>query len=334
MEQRQRGASSARFVLPVLFATALTSCGDSGAGAGAAGGAGPDTGGAGATGAGANGTGGAGASGMTGGSGGSTGGAGGSTEEPTTTTGGGGAGTGGGSMGCGMPTPAGTTTKSLTVDGEERTYLLVVPTALDGLTPVPVLMGFHGGSGTSEAAAQQYGLTGPEPALYVYPQANLHPTAGGVAWELEENTDDIALVDAILIDLEQSHCIDTERVFAAGQSNGAFFTNLLACSRPESFRAIASAAGGGPWTNCGDAVAAMIVHGENDTTVPLEQGIASRDYWLAANGCTGAASTPVEPSPCVEYQGCENPVRWCQHEGGHPWPAFAGDGIRNFFFGL
>jgi hypothetical protein len=44
-------------------------------------------------------------------------------------------------------------------------------------------------------------------------------------------------------------------------------------------------------------VAAMIVHGTADATV--RTGMYSRDYWLAANGCSGAATVPTDPAPCV-----------------------------------
>src|ERR1044071_9630548 len=42
-------------------------------------------------------------------------------------------------------------------------------------------------------------------------------------------------------------------------------------------------------------VAAMIVHGTADATV--RTGMYSRDYWLAANGCSGAATVPTDPAP-------------------------------------
>jgi hypothetical protein len=46
-----------------------------------------------------------------------------------------------------------------------------------------------------------------------------------------------------------------------------------------------------------------------------------------------AAPTPVDPSPCVAYQGCAagNPVHWCPHTGAHTIPSFAAMAVSNFF---
>jgi poly(3-hydroxybutyrate) depolymerase len=206
------------------------------------------------------------------------------------------------------------------VAGVERTYLRVVPASLDASTPAPLILGFHGGSGTAEQASR-YGLTGTEAALYVYPQALAFPAAGGVAWNVSADGNDDEFIDALLVELGQKNCIDTTRVFAAGQSNGAFFVNELGCDRPNVFRAIAPVAGGGPTGGCTKGVSAMLVHGTADTTVLIENGLFSRDYWLRANGCAGASSTPAAGLPCVVYSGCAKPVLWCEHSGAHTWPA-------------
>jgi predicted esterase len=237
---------------------------------------------------------------------------------------------GSGSPGCGLPVTAGTTKVTMNVAGVARTYLRVVPASLAANTPAPLILGFHGGSGTAEQASQ-YGLTGTEAALYVYPQALAFPAAGGVAWNVSADGNDDEFIDALLIELGEKNCIDTTRVFAAGQSNGAFFVNELGCKRPDAFRAIAPAAGGGPTGGCTKGVSAMVVHGTADTTVSIEKGLFSRDYWLRANGCAGASSDPAPGLPCVAYSGCAKPVLWCEHAGAHSWPAFAGNAIRSFF---
>jgi polyhydroxybutyrate depolymerase len=139
----------------------------------------------------------------------------------------------------------------------------------------------------------------------------------------------------LLADLGDKYCVDTARVFAAGQSNGGFFVHALGCYRPDSLRAIAAAAGGGPPGSCiAGRLSVMIIHGSADATVAPDQGRFSRGYWLAANGCADSATTPVDPAPCVSYSDCTERVLWCEHSGGHPWPDFAGPAIRAFFLGL
>ena len=51
------------------------------------------------------------------------------------------------------------------------------------------------------------------------------------------------------------------------------------------------------------------------------------------NGCT-SMTMPVDPSPCVAYQGCMPgyPVVWCVRPGDpHAIPSFAAAAIAKFF---
>jgi polyhydroxybutyrate depolymerase len=242
---------------------------------------------------------------------------------------------GGATPGCGLPITTGVTTRTLTVNGVQRTYLVVVPpVGLDPNTPTPIIMGFHGGSGTSQNARQSYGLEGPEPVIYVYPQAPYWPEAGGVGWNVDPAGVDFPYFDAMLNDLKNKHCVDTTRVFAAGKSNGGFFVNSLACNRADAVRALASVAGGGPQNQCAQPKAAMIVHGTADTTVAISAGRYSRDYWLWANQYPNSTAAPVNPPPCVSYPGTLNPVVWCEHGGAHTWPSWTGPAVRSFFLNL
>jgi poly(3-hydroxybutyrate) depolymerase len=237
-----------------------------------------------------------------------------------------------GSPGCGTPETPGTSDETLDVGGTERSYVLALPEAVDGQTPVPLVFGFHGFNGSGTSASQYFELTGSEPAIYVYPQALPLPGQNDVGWDMEPDGVDVAFIDALLTALGDAHCIDLSRVFAAGHSHGASFSNHLGCYRPEALRAVAPVAGGGPWADhCTGSVSAMVIHGAADMDVLIENGMNSRDHWLDANGCSGASSSPADPSPCVSYAGCAEPVLWCEHGGGHEWPRFAGAGIRDFF---
>jgi poly(3-hydroxybutyrate) depolymerase len=242
-------------------------------------------------------------------------------------------GSGGGAPGCSFTETPGESTQTIDVGGTERSYVLAIPESVDGKTPVPVIFGFHGFGGTGEGASNYFGLTGTEGALYVYPQAlPLPDQGGGIGWDMEVDGVDVAFFDALLAELAANHCVDLGRVFSAGHSHGASFSNHLGCYRAEVLRAIAPVAGGGPWAGrCMGSVSAMLTHGADDGDVPIQSGIDSRDHWLEANACAGAQTAPTDPSPCVAYDGCAEPVLWCEHGGGHEWPEFAGAGIRGFF---
>ena len=54
---------------------------------------------------------------------------------------------------------------------------------------------------------------------------------------------------------------------------------------------------------------------------------------LQTNGCSDQ-TTPIDPSPCVAYQGCQEgyPVIWCEQEGvGHAIPSYGSTTIAEFF---
>jgi polyhydroxybutyrate depolymerase len=236
--------------------------------------------------------------------------------------------------GCGRPATPGVSTRMITVHEAQRSYLLEVPANLPD-EPLPVIMGLHGGSDVAENAYRYMRLGNDRAALYVYPQAPYWPEVGGVAWNVDPGGVDFPYFDALLADLGTTHCVDRTRVFAAGKSNGGFMVNSLACFRPGLLRGIASVGGGGPQTSrCAAGVAAMIVHGATDRTVPIRSGQWSRDYWLARNADTGAAPVETKIPPCAGYPGSSKPVLWCQHPGAHTWPEWTGTGIVDFFLGL
>jgi len=58
----------------------------------------------------------------------------------------------------GLPTKApglsaGESTRTLTHDGLERSYILHVPVSVDWNRPVPLVFAFHGGTGNAESAS-------------------------------------------------------------------------------------------------------------------------------------------------------------------------------------
>ena len=251
----------------------------------------------------------------------------------------GGSATGGApSSGCRVAgAPTGVQERTLTVAGTERTYVLSVPTGYDASTPLPLVFAWHGlgGDGTMARMYFRIETASGGGAIFAYPDG-LPNEDGQAAWDLSDTGGDVAYFDALLAALSAEYCVDATRVFSTGHSFGGFFTNRLGCSRASVLRAVAPVAGGppfgGPGAACTPAVAAWIAHGDNDETVDFSMGEDARDNYLAANSC-GTTTAPVEPSPCVAYEGCAagRPVHWCVHQDGHNWPSFAGSGIWSFF---
>jgi polyhydroxybutyrate depolymerase len=129
--------------------------------------------------------------------------------------------------------------------------------------------------------------------------------------------DDIAYTRALLAQLGRRIDIDARRVFATGFSDGAAFSQRLACEASETFAAIAPVAGENQFAINGCTpvarVAVLDIHGTLDKCWPYDGGpggcIESGLYvsvadtlagWAARNGCDAApTSTPLPPRPGV-----------------------------------
>jgi poly(3-hydroxybutyrate) depolymerase len=230
---------------------------------------------------------------------------------------------------------------TIDVDGTPRDYIVKIPDAYAPDTPHRVVFAWHGLGGTAESIASgfrggYYGLEARSSGTTIFATGQgLETSSGGAGWP---NTDgrDIAFVRAMLDWLRTSYCIDEGRIFSTGMSYGGIMSNTIGCQLGDVFRAIAPIAGSGPRSfgggSCVGQVAAWLAHGNQDTVVSFESGVASRDHWIMTNGC-GSETMPVAPENCVVYQGCDDghPVHWCEFDGGHTVPAFASEAIWNFF---
>jgi polyhydroxybutyrate depolymerase len=248
------------------------------------------------------------------------------------TTGGQGGSGGGASSGCGT-TGAATgvkTGETITVAGAERTYVLSVPTDYTGTTPLALVFAWHGANISGSLARMLFNLESKSNggAIFVYPDG-LTMNGGMTGWDLATGSADFQFFEDLLSYMTSNYCIDSNRIFSTGHSMGAMMTNTLACQYGDILRAIAPASGtppGGGRATCNGNVAAIVAHGNNDTTVAFSSGEASRDFWIAQNGCTTETATWAPEPACVEYQGCQTdlPVIWCVHDEGHAWPVLSG----------
>jgi poly(3-hydroxybutyrate) depolymerase len=236
------------------------------------------------------------------------------------------------------------------VGGTMRSFILKVPTNYNANTPYRLIFAWHGGGGTAEGVASQnyYGIdttaNANGRAIFIAPQG-LDGLVNGMMAAGWANTDgqDTAFARAMIAWAAAHLCVDTSRVFATGHSWGGMMSDTLGCEAPDAFRAVAPMAGRlcrGVSLNCSLTattcvqrnVAAWVAHGASDTTVATSFGIEARDYFLALNHCT-MTSVATTPSPCVAYSGCDSgyPVHYCEFNGGHVVPSFAGAGLWAFF---
>lgn len=123
-------------------------------------------------------------------------------------------------------------------------------------------------------------------------------------------------------------CIDEQRVFVTGHSDGGTASLALAVldKTKKVPAAIAPSAAG--WTGkdleayqCPAPIPVMVMHGVNDSLFP-GWGAQTSAWWAACNGCDAAKSKKIEGG-CVAYQGCAagGATLYCEGAGSHrDWP--------------
>jgi len=237
------------------------------------------------------------------------------------------------SAGCGKAPPM-SGRFSVDVGGTMREYILAVPDNYDSNRAYRLIFGWHPRGGTAEQVATgfgggYYGLESRANGSAIF----VSPEGIDMGWA---NTGgrDIAFLRGMLDRFRAELCIDQGRIFSTGFSYGGMMSYAVGCAMGDVFRAIAPMSGA-LYSGCEDGtnpVAMWGSHGDADTVVPLENGRSARDIFIERNHCD-AATTPVEPSPCVSYQGCDAgyPLVWCEFSGGHALPSNSGQSIWNFF---
>ncbi|ROV98912.1 hypothetical protein VSDG_03787 [Cytospora chrysosperma] len=126
------------------------------------------------------------------------------------------------------------TTYNVTLAGD-RWYLLWFPENYEPTEPAPLILSYHGGSKTAESQQKLDLLSTSyfnKDYIVVYPNG-IDETWEGVP---DVTTDDIGFTSSILDDLEAQYCIDTDRIYATGKSQGGGFVGVLACDEEMSTR--------------------------------------------------------------------------------------------------
>ncbi|EPS46002.1 hypothetical protein H072_34 [Dactylellina haptotyla CBS 200.50] len=226
------------------------------------------------------------------------------------------------SPGCGKAATLTSGTKSMTVNGKTRQYILRVPNNYNPNTPYKLIFGYHwlGGSMQDVVNGGYYGLQSlaGETAIFVAPNgiSNGWANSGG---------EDVTFFDQMLQTVESGLCVNQKRRFSAGWSYGGAMSFSLACSRASILRAVAVLSGA-QLSGCSggnDPMPYLGIHGTHDSVLDISLGRTLRDKFVKNNGCT--AQSPPEPGVNsgihikTQYSGCRAgyPVTWIAHDGDH-----------------
>ena len=230
----------------------------------------------------------------------------------------------------------------ITSGGIERSYILRLPEGYDRRQDWPLIVAYHG-RGSTGVEVEGYSGLSDLPAVVAYPDGAVGTGSGyRKAWQGAPyepvGVDDVAFTEDLLDHLQATLCVDADRTYATGKSNGAGLVSMLACRLPDRFAAVAPVAGAYyPETRTGcdqaPAVPAIIVHGTGDATIPYA-GDADRDLpavpdwaqaWAGRNGCQGRPRTLSlgRDVTATQWRHCRDGAD-VEHVavlgGGHVWP--------------
>ena len=252
---------------------------------------------------------------------------------------------------------AGTERVELSSGGADRWYDRVVPAAYNG-APVPLVIDLHGYLSGAETQATISGLAATadqEGFVLATPQGN----SALPYWNAVPHADlpdDVGFVADVIDDVSAAVCIDPDRVYVDGFSNGAFLASLVACELSDRVAAVATVAGLLEPDGCEPSrpVPVLAIHGTDDQYVPFAggrgpalddldwnddsrhafDGLPFADVTEAAEGWADLDGCDPEPVrtevsdevEAIAYGDCPDDAAvelYVVTGGGHTWPASA-----------
>ncbi len=241
---------------------------------------------------------------------------------------------------------------AITASNMQREYILNVPTNYDNTHPYKFVIAYHELNGNDDEmySHQYYHLLSlsNNSTIFVAPngqQNNANCTqASGCGWP-NPNDSDMLLADAVVAQIEQNFCVDTNRIFATGWSYGASMSYETACERPLGgttngvagyIRAIAVYSAAQLSGSCTPTkpVAYYASHGTSDSVLCYDTttvngcsfasaggGVKLCQNYATVDGCTWVTPTKVTSGNhvCTNFTGCMTgyPVEFCSFNGDH-----------------
>ena len=175
---------------------------------------------------------------------------------------------------------------TLTSGGAERWYFRHVP--YDGIKPMPVVLDLHG---YSEGAVVHTKMSGLGTFGEAHGFVTITPQGQGpvARWDTALGSTDLTFVGDLLDHVESTLCVDTNRVFVTGLSNGAFMTSAIACAYADRIAAVAPVAGIRDIEGCKPArkVPVVAFHGTADPDIAYTGGLGPGGLELPAYDGSG-----------------------------------------------
>ncbi|KZP08298.1 carbohydrate esterase family 1 protein [Athelia psychrophila] len=283
--------------------------------------------------------------------------------------------------GCGAPSPwAFDSTGHATITLSDRSFLVHIPANYQANTTHAVVFSFHGYGKNSQNQELITGLSekglllNKKGIIAVYPLGVVgigrdDGDPPGPAWQgapyAQPDVDDVAFTKDVVASVSSNLCVDSQRIYASGKSNGGGFTNLLACDSTTSslfaaFAPVSAAlyADTHPLTGCTPSGSVPLInfHGLSDTVIRFGGQLADkegdtayalpnitiyRQDWALQDGCTTTVSSslthPFTDTTLKEWDCSATDTRavvrgYTVTGLGHSWPGTLGldGGVTTF----
>jgi polyhydroxybutyrate depolymerase len=186
------------------------------------------------------------------------------------------------------------TRETFRYNGENRSYIIDVPSSYNPSNDYPLVLVFHGGGGNAENIKEvtNFSRKGEEENfIVVYPEGSGKLNHRLLTWNcgfccgyaLENNIDDVGFIRALIEYLTEEYSIDESMIYATGISNGGIMSYYVGAAISDIFAAIApvsSQIGGQAseqekiWRIPApeNPVSVLAINGMNDSRVPYDGG--------------------------------------------------------------
>ncbi len=229
------------------------------------------------------------------------------------------------------PIACGAVKKTMEVNGMTRTWYEYVPASCTADKKWPLVVVMHGRGGSAETF---FDLSGMSPVaeerqfIAVFPEAGIHQQKKDglrnvLLWcgeYMGKPVDDVAFIRAMVKDIEARLPIDTERVYACGQSSGGMMSDLLSYTAGDIFAAVA------PWSALRSPSRMYADFPQSEQITPTMWIYGDKDFLCAGKGEEKIIPFCIEPelrsilSEKLAFYGIEesdyrtwktDPISWC-----------------------
>ena len=189
----------------------------------------------------------------------------------------------GNSSGClaSRPPKPGTTIQYMSAGGDSGGYIQELPSRYTGRTAMPVVMDLHGYdvSAADMVKITRLGTYGNRDGFVTITPQVVRPFP---YWKTGSTSKDVAFFRGVITRVESTLCVDQNRLFVTGYSNGAIMASVLACVDATQIAAIAPVSGIANPATCHPSrpVSVVAFHGTSDPLVPYTGGLGAAAYKL------------------------------------------------------